>query len=213
MKPFQSISAQILLAVLITVISVLGIFSIIENRRLKQRKTEVLQENATMTADRIANSLAYPLWNLNQEETERVVFYETGAAEVFRIQVFDEDGSLYAGKVKGPDGEVRNINAADAAVPVPQASVYSLSREINFRNTNIGSVMLDVTDAYLEAELLDLRQDVMVRLLVLAVFLSVVLFITLRVLVIRPLSTLKSWAEKIPSLNGSPPPRFKLSGE
>jgi hypothetical protein len=82
MKAFLSISVQILLAVLITVISVLGVSSIIELNVLKHRETRALQAKGALTADRIANSLAYPLWNLNREATERVILDEIASADV-----------------------------------------------------------------------------------------------------------------------------------
>jgi PAS domain S-box-containing protein len=214
MKVFRSISAQIMLVVLLTVITVLAVSSIIELNRLKQRETRILQENGSLTADRVANSLAYPLWNLSQEETERVVLDELGSPDIYRVQVFDEDGSLYVGKIRGADGTIRNIDGANQSAPnTPNASFYSFSREINFKNTRIGSVTLEVTDANLRAELASQRREIAIRLLLLIAVLSVVLLLALRALVIRPISVLKSWVANIPSGKEAPSPRFKLSGE
>jgi len=214
MKAFLSISVQLLLAVLVTVISVLGISSIIELNILEHRETKLLQGRGTLTADRIANSLAYPLWNLNREETEHVVLDEISSADIFRIRVFDEHGELYLGKVRGANGLIGNIGTANAdGVPDSHASLYSYSRPISFRNTSIGRVALDVTDASLQSDLRKLRWGIAIKLLLLAVILSVVLYVTLRLLVIRPISTLKSWVEDIPSGSGLLAPRFKRSRE
>jgi signal transduction histidine kinase len=215
MRPNLSISVQILLAVLVTVITVLGISSIIDLNVLKHRQTRTLHDKGTLSADRIANSLAYPLWNLNREETERVVLDEIGAAEVFRIEVFDENNDAYVGKIR-IDGVVKDIDANNAgATPVPNASLYSFSRDVNFGNTRIGRVILDVTDAPLQAELRELQRGVAIKLVLLVLLLSVVLFVALRILVIRPVSTLKSWVESLPSLTVEEglAPRFKYSGE
>lgn len=214
MKAAPSISVQILLAVLITVASVLGVSSIIELNVLKRRDTASLQERGALTADRIANSLAYPLWNLNPTETERVVLDEIGSTDVSRIRVFDEDGAIYVGKVRGPDGAIRNVEAANAGAAVaPNAALYSFSRDVNFRDARIGSVTLDVTDANLQAEISNLRWGIAIKLLLVVALLSVVLFVALRVLVIRPVSTLKSWVERVPSGSASHPPHFRYSGE
>lgn len=216
MKAFLSISVQILLAVLITVISVLGISSIIELNVLKHRETKILQDKGTLTADRIANSLAYPLWNLSREETERVVLDEISSADVSRILVFDENGAMYVGKVRSTDGAVRDSDGTNAgAANAPNAPLYSFSRDVNFKNTRIGRVTLDVTDAPLQTELRNQRNGIAMKLLVLALLLSVVLFVALRVLVIRPVSTLKSWVENTPSLSTDDVlvPRFKYSSE
>src|SRR5882762_420786 len=135
MKAVPSISVQILLAVLITVISVLGVSSIIELSILKDREIKLLQNRGSLTADRIANSLAYPLWNLNHEQTERVVLDEIGSPEISAIRVYDENGDLYAGEVRGVDGVVKNIDGpiADAAI-IAGPSIYSYSRAISFKN-------------------------------------------------------------------------------
>ena len=56
MKTVSSIAVQILLAVLFTVISVIGVFSILEINALKQRETAILQRTGTLTTNRMANS-------------------------------------------------------------------------------------------------------------------------------------------------------------
>jgi len=86
MKTPLSIALQIMIAVIVTVEIVLGISSLIELNILQNREKQQLQQGGNVTADRISNSLAYPLWNLNQVETERVVLYELAAREVERMQ-------------------------------------------------------------------------------------------------------------------------------
>jgi len=214
MKAVPSISVQILLAVLFTVVSILGVYSIIELNVLKQRETRTLQRRGTLTTDRIANSLAYPLWNLNREETEHVVLDEMGSVDVFMIQVFDENSDLYVGKVKGADGAIKNLAAGNATtVTPPQGTLYSYSKSINFRDNSIGRVKVDLTDANLLAQRRDLRWGFAIKLFLLATALSLVLFLTLRGLVIRPLSSLRSWVENVPLGNEVRPPRFKRSAE
>jgi PAS domain S-box-containing protein len=214
MKASPSISIQILLAVLVTVVSMLGLSSVIELNVLRQRETATVQQRGALIADRVANSLAYPLWNLNREETERVVLDEINSADVFKVLVFDEGGALYVGKVRDGQGSIRNVAAADAgAVTSGSAAVYSYSRPISFREHAIGHVTLEVSDASVLAELRKLRWGIAIKLLLLVSLLSVVLFVALRVLVIRPLSTLKSWVEAVASTSLVRPPRFKRSGE
>lgn len=213
MKAFPSIAVQILLAVLITVISVLGISSLIDLNVLEGRERNTLQEKGTLTAERLADSLAYPLWNLNREETERVVMHEIASADVFRVRVFDENGELYIGKVRGTGGEIRNFDPNANTTSVPQPSLYSYSRPISFKDTGIGRVEVDVSDASLRSELRKLRWGIALKLFLVAVLLSLVLFVALRLLIIRPLSTLKSWVETIRLGEAAQPPSFKRSSE
>ena len=220
MKRFLSISVQILIAVLITVVSVLGVSSIIELNVLNHRETQMLRDRGSLTADRLANSLAYPLWNLSREQTERVVLDEITSPDVASIRVFDENGDLYIGKTRGTDGVITDILPATPAAGVQPGSgfvsstaVHAYTRPISFKGTGIGRIALEITDATLQAELGKLRWGIAIKLLVLAVLLSLVLFFALRGLVIRPLSALKSWVEAMPARYDSPPPSFKLSAE
>jgi len=208
MKSFLSISSQILLAVIVTVVIVLGISSVVELYILKHREIQQLQQRGTVTADRISNSLAYPLWNLSQPETERIVLDELVVKEVAGIQVFDEQGQLYVGKYKSVDGYIHDFNTNG---PAAEPTDYTYQREVRFKNYRIGSVTLDVSSVYLQPELTKLRWGIAFRLLVLVVLLSFVLSTALRVLVVRRLSLLKSWVEG--SRKSDEPPRFKYSNE
>src|SRR5262245_35397841 len=100
MKKLSSIASQILLAVIITVVVVLGISSFVEVSILKNREAQRLSDRGSVAADRIANNLAYPLGNFDHAETERVVRDELAVPEVSRIQVVDAEGKSYVAKVK-----------------------------------------------------------------------------------------------------------------
>ncbi|HEV8370228.1 MAG TPA: PAS domain S-box protein [Pyrinomonadaceae bacterium] len=210
MRTVLSIALQILLAVIVTVVVVLGISSVIELNILQNRERQQLQARGTVTADRISNSLAYPLWNLNQVETERVVLDELAAQEVARVEVLDEHGQLYIGKFKAADGSIQDLKSNNTSTGLVGGN-YSFSREVYFRGNRIGSVKLDVSAAYLQPEMAKLRWGIAIKLFLLVVILSVVLSIALRVLVVRRLSKLKSWVEDPQA--GKTPPHFKYSAE
>jgi PAS domain S-box-containing protein len=209
MKNLVTIASQILVAVIITVVIVLGISSLIEVNILKNRETQKLSQRGSLTADRIANSLAYPLWNLNQIGTEQVVDDELVAQEVSKIQVFDEHGQLYAGKIKNADGSISPVSATDNAAT--SGDEYTFNREITFRGNKIGSVKLEVSTAYLQSEINKLRMGIAVKLVLLVTVLSLVLLAAFRVLVGRRLSALKAWVEG--PRTAISPPNFKYSGE
>jgi PAS domain S-box-containing protein len=212
MRRISTIAAQSLLAVLLTVISVLGLSSLIELNVLKQRETRLLQDRGALAARRIANSLSYTLWNLNLEETKRVVLDEISSVDVSRIQVFDEKGALYLGAVKRADGSIQVINGAAATTVIAAQARYTFSENIIHGN-KIGGVTVDITDAHLQSELEKLRMGIAVKLLLLVLLLSLVLLIALRVLVVSPLSALERWVERIPSERAPTPLRFKRSEE
>ena len=211
---YPSISVQVLLAVLITVVTVLGVSSVVELNLLKKRETQRLQDKGAVTADRLANSLKYPLWNLNSQEARQVVHDELASVDVFRIRVVDEHGALYVGEVREEDGSIKPLDAqnSDAGYPA-RATLYSFSRDIDFKNTHVGAVAVDLTDRQLQVQLKDLRWEIAIKLFVLAALLSLVIFFTLRGLVIGPLSSLRNWVQQIHTTQMNRAPRFKGAGE
>ena len=212
MKSQLSIASQIVFAVIATVVVVLGISSVIELKILKNRETQSLQQRGALTADRISNNLAYPLWNLNRAETERVVVDELVAQEVASIQVFDEQQHPYVGKSKSADGSVQDVKVDSAEEPYGAGGpYYKFRRDIRFNNNLIGSVVVDVSAAYLQPEVAKLSWGIAIKLLLLVVVLSLVLSLALRMLVVRRLSLLKSWIEG--SQTHVKAPRFKYSAE
>ncbi|HXD30533.1 MAG TPA: PAS domain S-box protein [Pyrinomonadaceae bacterium] len=212
MKRISSIAAQSLLAVLLTVISVLALSSFIELSVLKQRETRLLQNRGALMTTRMANSLSYTLWNLNREETQRVVLDEIGSEDVSRIQVFDEKGVLYLGAVKDVDGTIKVIDGGAGSANIAAPPQHTFSENI-IHGSKIGSVRLDVTDTHLQAELSKLKWGIAIKLLLLVILLSVVLLVALRVLVISPLSALEKWVERIPTEKAPTRLRFKRSEE
>lgn len=209
MKKVPSIAVQILLAVLITVVVVLGIASLIELRILERREARQLHDRVPIAADRVANNLAYPLWNLNHFETERVVLDELAAPEIVGIQVLDEKDQLYLGKTEDSNGVVRDLASEKPTNNVPVD--YTFTKEIRFRNNRIGSVRVDFSRAYLEPSLANLRWGIAVKLLLVVIVLSIVLYVALRLLVIRRLASLKSWIKGADT--SASPPEFKFSEE
>ena len=212
MKKAPSIAAQCLAAVLITVISVLGVSSVVELNILKQREMRLLQERGELAAGRIADALSNALSSLNLKETERVVLDEIRSIDVARIRVFDGTGALYLGRVKGADGAISPIDANNPNSNTGPPAQYTFSKDIN-HGGKIGSVLLDVTDAHLQSELGKLQLGIAIKLMLLIALLSVVLLVALRRLVVEPLSALTSWTERLPAEKAPIPLKFKNSGE
>ena len=211
MRNLLSIALQLLITVSLTVVIVLGISSVIELSILKQRETQQLAQQGTITADRIANGLALPLSRMNQAETNRVVQDELAAEEVTRIQVLDGRGQLYVGKVKTADGSLVDLNQENIPSQVPVSRDYSVQRDITFKGNRIGTLQLDESSAHLQRELKKLGWGIAIKLLLLVILLSVVLYVALRVLILRRLSLLQAWVED-PESKGAPP-QFRFSDE
>lgn len=93
----KSVSTQILASILITMIIVFGGWGIIEIKNTTEYEKERLEKNQMRIAERLAFNLAYSLWNLNLSEVEKNIQDEAVDENIRSIQVFDENGELYAG--------------------------------------------------------------------------------------------------------------------
>jgi len=206
------ISVRILIVVVLTVISVTGLSSIVDLYRNFQKEKQELGKQAESIANRLATSVSYPLWNLNREGTEDVLSHEIESKMVTAIFVYDEHSELYTGKFKTQDGKVRTMDSASVN-NVEKMPFASLARDVTFKNTYIGAIKLYVTDRYLWMRLGELSTEILLKLIVLIISLSLVLFLALRAMVIRPLEALREWVTSTGTGQAALMPRFSSSGE
>ncbi len=213
MRTLSTISARILLTVALTVIGVIGFSSIIELYFIHQREKANFQQRINITSNRITNGLSYPLWNLNRAEAEKALINEMGSPDILAALVFDEHNRLYVGLIKDPANTLKARDSLEGVdYDLLSAAVDSITQEIVHKEAVIGAAKLYFTDAYLRAQIRELRLSVIFRILSLIVTLSLVMFIALQKLIVRPLNVLKKWVESMP-VRSAAPPQFKRSLE
>ncbi|MGE5492257.1 MAG: hypothetical protein ACM31P_13320, partial [Actinomycetota bacterium] len=82
----------------------LAAFGIIGQYRLAAELGENFAEMKQATVQRLANSLASPLWDVNRESVDNTLAAEMLRPEVAAIQVFDVGDRLFAARVRKEAG-------------------------------------------------------------------------------------------------------------
>ncbi len=195
------ISRKILAAVLLTTISLMGAWGIFEYLGEKNYQLAQLQKNSALIADRLTNSLIYPVWNLNDDEIEKTISYEMQYPEVQAIILVKDNGTLHSGKIKSKNGEISSIKSNPDKTPPYPPSFLTIHKPIIKFNETIGFVSLHTTDRLLDSNLRRFAVQSLLKILALSAVISSVIFFTLRRQIIKPLTTLEQSVSGISSDN------------
>ena len=146
----HTIARQILTSVLLTMIIVLGGWSVVEIVAEQRTEGSKLTAEAQLTADRLAHNVAYPLWNKNRVEVEKDLLFELRAATISAAIVLDDTGSIYTGKVETADGRVESWNQDNPYHrKLTESGAKNISTDIVHSNKTIGRLVIYTNHHYL----------------------------------------------------------------
>ncbi len=204
---WSHVSVRLLVVVLLTVITVVGGASAYELLAAWRQDARGLESNAHRILDRLRSNLEYPLWQLARDAAEQIALHEMTSPDVRAVVVLDEHGEVYVGLVKGEDGAVRAYRPdlpADRALLA--ASYRAVSGDVYQRSTRIGTATLYLTDERLRAEWRQRAVQITLRLLLFAATLAVAIFVSLRSIIVKPISRLEAWVKAAADVSDPPPP-------
>ena len=180
----HTIARQILTSVLLTMIIVLGGWSVVEIVAEQRTEGSKLTAEAQLAADRLAHNVVYPLWNKNRVEVEKDLLFELRAATISAVIVLDDAGSIYAGKVEAPDGSIESWNQDNPYHrKLTESGVRNISTDIVHSNKTIGRVVIYTNDHHLKGLLRTQITLSTIKLMVLVSILFGVTYTSLRRLV------------------------------
>lgn len=201
MRRFGNISQRILVVVILTTVSLMGVWGIFEYLGEQNRQLAQLQMNSSLIADRLTSGLINPVWNLNEDEIEKSISYEMQYPEVQAIMLIKDDGNFRSGKIKTADGEIIPlISNTDKAPPYPP-SFLTIHKPIVKFNETIGFVSLHATDQLLRTNLRNIAVQILLKILVMSSVISSVIFFMLRRQIIKPLTSLEQLVSDISTDN------------
>jgi signal transduction histidine kinase/CheY-like chemotaxis protein len=206
----KTISKQILASLLVTVLVVLGGMGYWDLKSTMRLERENLEHDQKNVADRLADSLVYPLWNLNQEEIKKTIQNEMVEVNVRAILLYDETGEFYAGMIRetAEDGVMPyNVNATLHRQLIATNKDF-VTRDIVKSHKVIGKIALYANDEHLQSVLQQQRLKLAYKLAIFLIVFSVVQFFVLRRIIIQPLTRLKEWVSSIEANKILPPPKL-----
>lgn len=142
-----------------------------------------LNKEADIIIERLAKNIAGPLWNMDNVQTKEVVMSEMASKSAYGLLVRDAEGKAITLGVKRDS----NWNVIDSKEEI-KGDYIIRKKDVSKDASKLGVVELYVTDQFMQAELI---RSVIYTIIVAAVInisLIVVLFFSLRMLLIRPIN-------------------------
>ncbi len=160
--------------------------------------TSDLRTNSIQTANRLSNSLSYPLWNLNNQEIEKSISLEMSNPDIVAIVINDyANKNFLRGEKRDNQGnniifypnkeEIKNLNKSFIVVTKP----------VIRGNETIGSVTIYYADTMLNRSLNTLLLEIFGLALLLIGISVIVLFLSIQRVILFPLFTLEKSIKEI----------------
>lgn len=191
----NTITRQLLASLLVTVLLVIGSGGYVEMRHAVANTEAQLRQTQAAIAERLAQALAYPMWNLDDDEVARSVRNESQPDAVQAIVVIREDGSLYLAFVRDEQGGtiVRpGARRDDWQRRFADMRLFSSADVLN-EGQLIGVVVVYGNPALVEAVVRQGTLDLLLKLLTYSAALFLVQFLVLRAVVVLPIRRLTGW--------------------
>ena len=194
----RSLSNKVLTVVALSCTLLMMVWGWIDYKALQRRSYDEFRNSAMLSAERLAHSLIYPVWNLSGDEIDKSIVFELRQPEVQAITLKDDSNSFIAGKLKLDNQQIISIpSEKDAEDPLKSKELIQISRQIVKFNQNIATVNMYISDKHLKTKLHTMAKEVFVRILAIAGLISLTIFISLRWLIIRPLTVLEEGVNEI----------------
>ncbi|MFC7410082.1 putative bifunctional diguanylate cyclase/phosphodiesterase [Hydrogenophaga atypica] len=191
----NTITRQLLASLLVTVLLVIGSGGYVELRRVVAETELQLRDTQSAAAARLSRTLAYPLWNMDEDEAARLVRSEAQVDAIQAIVVarVDVEGHLAYLRDELGGTMVRSLaNGDDLKRRFANNQLVARADVVN------RDMLLGVVSVYGNPEVIDsvMRQeslDLLLKLLTYCAVLFVVQFVVLRAVVVLPLRRLTAW--------------------
>ncbi len=173
----------VLLVVLVTSLA-LGLFGALNYRDSSSRLERQLDRQIEGIAARLAVSLPPVVWRLDNLQVEKTVGSELGPAEIVAIDVVDDSQAI----VLRAHHDGRMQTAATDAVKADIERSYPLTFDNAGVRENLGQVVIHASYAPIRDSLQRELKRLVILMLGLNLTLIAAMYVTLRVMVLRPLS-------------------------
>lgn len=195
MKP-KRISSKVIYIILFSIIIIMSALAWIEYYTEKNTILNELEDIAETKIDRLSKTLVYPLWNLIHEQIDGIIEIEMDYQDVLAITL-DHD--------RGIKGKIKINNYLETFQPehsvLLENSLIKKSTNIKFDDSIIGTVNIYITDFYMNQHLNQLLKNKIVQTIVLSLFMTIIIFFSIRRIIISPILTLKNAISTVSKTN------------
>ncbi len=190
-RSIQTKIGIILIVMTTLILSGFGVYQFVTLRSSKLAAINTLAEHAL---DRLAKNLAIPLWGYETEQIEEILLTEMKEKSLYAILVKDQLQQLSGGKERDEQWQAVNSDGN-----IEHDDMLTQRKEIVKDGKLLGNVELYVTLRFLREELNREMRVITVTIILLDSSLLIVLVLTLRKLIIRPLNRILTISNTIAS--------------
>lgn len=195
----KTVSTQILGSLLLTMLVVVGGGGYVELQDAAQVQQENNLRDQRNVMERLSDSLAYPVWNLNRAEVNKAISNELVNEDIRAILLYDEHAELYSGMIHEGDGD--SVKPYDPNNQLHQQLLSRNQHPVSLMlvkdAVDIGKIVLYANDDVLRSHIRQRGITFVQKMLGLFAALSFVQFLVLRKVVVQPLTRLATWASSI----------------
>ncbi len=177
----QSIQLKIGITIIVLTTLILSGFGIYQYLALQSNAIMSLNNSAERTIERLAETLIKPLWDLDEEQIEKVLLSEMREKNIFAVLVKDRKKSILYGKQRNTEWQIVDTTREISG------DFITKRKEVVGHDKKLGIVELYLTQKFMKAELRQAISTIVVTVIVLDVALLIVLTISLRRLLIYPI--------------------------
>lgn len=192
MFKWKSLSSKMIVSLitgLTIVMFMVGIPMYLVNKIQTQSKVASASEQI---AKRLAFSLTMPVWNMKMNEIETILNLEMENKMLEGIILKDNNSKLISAvtRVKNDSLKTSDQQSIDAMQKMPKLTLFE-KKVINEKDT-IGIVALYVTDLEVKRSMNDILKMIIILLVTSALFIAIIVYNSLKKLVIKPMRQLLS---------------------
>jgi len=188
----QSIQFKIGLIVISLTTLILATFGVYQYVEIRSRKTAELTMLADNAVEKLAENLVVPLWNYEESQTEKVILSEMRNRSIYAVLIRNtSDEGIFTGKSRDENWEI-----SDTGDEVTEDAITK-SKEIKNGDETLGTVEVYLTRRFLQEELVHEVIEIILVMLVLDIAIFIVLTLTLRNMLLRPIHRLLTVANAI----------------
>ncbi len=191
----KSIASKILAVLFLAITVLMTLFGFFEYSRENKNEMAALEQTGNRVTDRLEVALADPLWNFDMEGVETAVRLEMENRDVMAVILADDQGEMMQGSLTKDLSSGGKVVALEA--PQPSRFKYKSEREITRDGTLLAKMTVFVTEYHVRRDMQMFVGLKIVQILVLAGLLMLVIFLSIRLQVLRPVTTLSDMVQDL----------------
>ncbi|MFW5499545.1 MAG: response regulator [Maridesulfovibrio sp.] len=159
---------------------------------MRRNMLNELNQKADGLVERLSESLITPLWNVDQAAINRILLSEMNDKRIKAILVTEDNGNnVFAGKMRDENWNIINFKNW------PIGKFVKRKTEISIMNQPIGAVEIFLSPKFIDDELSQSLLNSLLRTMLLVMLINLALFVTMRRILISPITKLSQTARQI----------------